>query len=49
MVDDEMAVADSGYREECGGSGDSKVDQCCIVIKQLLNGDLTIELYVSMS
>ena len=38
--DDEMAVADSGYRGECGGggSGDIKVDQCCTVIKRLLNG-----------
>ena len=49
--DDEMAVADSGYRGECGGggSGDIKVDQCCTVIKRLLNGDLMIKLYVSMS
>lgn len=35
---------------ECGGggSGDIKVDDV-VLIKRLLNGDLTIKLYVSMS
>ena len=42
-----MRCADSGYRGECGGggSGDIKVDRCCIVIKRLFND----KLYVSMS